>query len=322
MESMMRSFGLILTACLLIFGCSDVRDKSTTDISGNSSVDRTPVVVVTSQPLFELTTLLAGNQIDVQKITPNNIASRLWKPKKEDVKRLQQADLILISGAGYEPWKDRVSLPGSRLKETSVGYYSQFIRIPDAITHQHGPEGQHAHPGTVWATWLDPELAESQCTRVADLLSELRPSASTEIATTITNIKAQLAATQNLAKEISSLTSARKITVVGDSPHYHYLTSKLGWDFQYVHWDESQELTAVAKDELSALARKLPSNQTRFFLLNSLHAESTASFAVEAGFEVIRIDLCEYPPADGSQDRFLDRIHSNMERIKSAMDVP
>jgi zinc transport system substrate-binding protein len=322
MESMMLSRGFILTACLLICGCGEVQDRSTADKSGDSTTDKKPVVVVTSQPLFEMTTLLAGDQIDVQKITPDNIASRLWKPRKEDVKRLQQADLILISGAGYEPWKDRVSLPVSRLGDTAVGYYSQFIRIPDAITHQHGPEGQHAHPGTVWATWLDPELAESQCTRVADLLTELRPSASTEIATTITTIKVQLTTSQNLAKEISSLTSARKITVVGDSPHYHYLTSKLGWDFQYVHWDESQELTAVAKDELTNLAEKLPKDQTHFFLLNPLHPESTASFAIEAGFKIIRIDLCEYPPAVGSRDRFLDRIHSNLERIKSAIQAP
>jgi zinc transport system substrate-binding protein len=317
----MRSYGLILTACLLIAGCGDGNDRATTDKSVKSTTDRKPLVVVTSQPLFEMATLLGGAQIDVQRITPDNISSRHWKPGKNDVRRLQQADLILISGAGYEPWKDRVSLPGSRLKDTAVGYYSQFIRIPDAITHQHGPEGQHAHPGTVWATWLDPELAESQCTRVADLLTELRPDTANEIATTIKTIKTQLTASQNLVKEISSRTSGRKITVVGDSPHYHYLTSQLGWDFQYVHWDESQELTVVAKDELTALALKLPSDQTHFFLLNSLHNESTVSFVVEAGFRVIRIDLCEYPPADGSQNSFLNRLHSNLERIESTIKV-
>lgn len=321
---MMRTpcFIFIATACLLISGCGQDQDRSTTDKSGDSTINKKPVVVVTSQPLFEMATLLGGVQIDVQKITPIDIASRLWKPQKEDVKRLQQADLILISGAGYEPWTDRVSLPGSRLKDTAVGYYSEFIRIPDAITHQHGPEGKHAHPGTVWATWLDPELAESQCMRVADLLSELTPSASTEIANTMTTIKAQLAKSQDLGKEISSLTSARKITVVGDSPHYHYLTSKLGWDFRYVHWDESQELTAVTKDELTTLVKNLPRDQTHFFLLNSLQSESTARFAVEAGLRVIRIDLCEYPLAGGSGDRFFDRIHTNLEQIKSAIEVP
>ena len=64
----MRSPGLIVTTCLLIFGCSDVSDKSATDKSGNSSVDKTPVVVVTSQPLFEMTTLLAGDQIVVKPV--------------------------------------------------------------------------------------------------------------------------------------------------------------------------------------------------------------------------------------------------------------
>lgn len=317
----MRSLGFILTASLLICGCRDVKDELPARRRDNSTADKKPVVVVTSQPLFEVAELLAGDHMEVRKITPDNIASRNWKPQKDDVKRLQKADLILISGAGYEPWKDRVSLPGSRLKDTAVGYYSRFIRIPDAVTHQHGPEGEHAHPGTVWATWLDPELAESQCTRIADLFAELHPGASNEIMAAATKIKTQLAKTQTLATEISVQTSAQNIKVVGDSPSYHYLTSKLGWDFLYVHWDESQELTSEAKGELTTLAEKLPKEQRRFFLLNSLRAESAASFASEAGFKVIRIDLCEYPPAEGSADRLFERIHGNLVRLKTAMEV-
>lgn len=318
----MRSSGFILMACLLAFGCSEAKNRKTTDRSDESTTDEKPVVVVTSQPLFEIATLLAGGRLDVHKITPNHISSRQWKPQKDDVKRLQNADMILISGAGYEPWKDRVSLPGSRLKDTAVGYYSRFIRIPDAITHQHGPEGKHAHPGTVWATWLDPELAESQCTKVADLFVELQPAVSNEITAALTKIKTQLAKTQALAAEISAKTSAQKITIVGDSPHYHYLTSKLGWEFQYLHWDESQELTSAAKDELTTLADKGPKDQPRFFLLNSLHSESTAGFAGAAGFKVIRIDLCEYPSSEIPPHSFVERLHGNFLRLQSAIEHP
>ena len=253
----MRSWGFILTACLLISGCGDVKDSSSTDRSSNSTADKKPVVMVTSQPLFEVADLLAGDHLEVHKITPDNIASRNWKPQKDDVKRLQNANMILISGAGYEPWKDRVSLPGSRLKDTATGYYSEFIRIPDAITHQHGPEGKHA----------------------------------------------------------------QKITLVGDSPSYHYLPSELGLEVQSVHWDESQELTSIAKDELAALTDKLPKDKPRFILLNSLQPVSTATFATEAGFTVIRIDLCEYPLQDSSNSVF-ERLHGNLMRLKSALQTP
>lgn len=314
----MRSSALVLTACLLIAGCGDSNDKALADKSVDSTANKTPVVLVTSQPLFETATLLAGDDIDIRKITPDNVSSRLWRPRKEDVKRLQEADLILISGAGYEPWKDRVSLPGSRLKDTAAGYYSQFIRIPDAITHQHGPEGKHAHPGTVWATWLDPELADAQFTRVGDLLAELMPSASDEVATALTSIKSEIARTQSLAADLATRTADKEFTVVGDSPNFHYLTNKLGWRFQYVHWDESQELTSRAKDELTALADKLPKQQPWFFLLSSLQTESAADFAADSGFTVIRIDLCEYPIADSSSSLF-ERLQSNFLRLEAAV---
>lgn len=315
----MRSPAFILTSCLLMCGCSDVKDESTSGKPGNRTTDQKPVVIVTSQPLFEVADLLAGDHMEVQKITPDNIASRNWKPGKGDVQRLQKADMILISGAGYESWMDRVALPGSRLRDTAAGYYSEFIRIPDAITHQHGPEGKHAHPGTVWATWLDPKLAESQCARVADLLTELKPDASREISAGITKIRTHLAKTQNLATKIFAATSAQKIKVAGDNPHYYYLTKHLGWDFQYVQWDESQQLTALEEDELSVLAEKRPKGQPQLFLLNSLHAESTARFVTDAGFTVIRIDLCEYPAPQKSPDTFFDRLHSNFARISTAV---
>ena len=100
----MRTPGFIVTACLLISGCGEVQDRSTADKSGDVTADKKPVVVVTSQPLFEMATLLAGGRIDVQKITPDNIASRLWKPNKEDVKRLQRADLISRVLRGRQIW--------------------------------------------------------------------------------------------------------------------------------------------------------------------------------------------------------------------------
>lgn len=59
------------------------------------------------------------------------------------------------------------------------GYGRRLLRSvsedSDAVTHQHGPDGKHAHPGTVWATWLDPELLNSQLNQVTESLVRASP---------------------------------------------------------------------------------------------------------------------------------------------------
>jgi len=137
-------------------------------------------IVVTSQVLLEMTQAICNDRFEVVKLIPNGISSRHWEPSGDDARALQQAKLILISGAGYEPWKDRVSLPGSRVKDTAAGYYGDFMRIPDAVSHQHGPEGKHSHPGTVWATWLDPNLAIAQLQHVTNACVKIAPERESE----------------------------------------------------------------------------------------------------------------------------------------------
>ena len=81
---------------------------------------------------MQMTQAIVGDAGDVVLVVPNETSSPNWSPTVDDAKTMQQARLILVSGAGYEPWKDRVSLPGSRTRDTAAGYYDQLIRIPDA----------------------------------------------------------------------------------------------------------------------------------------------------------------------------------------------
>ena len=91
-------------------------------------------------------------------------------------------DLILLNGAGYAKWVNKVSLPASRLVNTSRDFADQYIRTSGGVSHSHGPGGEHAHGGTAFTTWLDFYLATRQAEAVAKTITRKRPDAKDRVA--------------------------------------------------------------------------------------------------------------------------------------------
>lgn len=277
----------------------------------------TDQILVSSQPLLEMAQAVAAETLPVAKIVSDSVSSRYWKPTREEARTLQQARLILINGAGYEPWTARLSLPDSRLIDTAAGYYDQLVRIPDAVTHQHGPGGKHGHPGTVWATWLNPELASSQLSQVTSALTKVSPEQKTKLEANAARMKSQLESVNQRVSELQTLTGEMKLTILSDGPFYQYLTERLGWKLNYMHWSETGELSDIDQQELTTAMKDLPADHHRLFLISSRQSEQAETFAADLGLRVVRVDLCEFPATPAST--LIERLEGNLTRLKNAV---
>ena len=303
-----------------VIGCVQSNETPSQTLQTDKNLPR---IVVTSQPLLQMTHAIVGDAADVVLVVPGDTSSRDWSPTADDARIMQQAGLILISGAGYEPWKDRVSLPGSRTRDTAADYYDQLIRIPDAVTHQHGPDGPHSHPGTVWSTWLDPELCAAQLHQVSIACGRLVPEQKKSIEAAEARLSAEL---NSLIPMIDSIKAAGKHearTVYSDTPHYLYLTRRLGWTLSYLHWDSASTLSETDRTELvktfSANTSSNPTlNSDRIFLLDSRHSADTEDFVHNSGGTVVRIDLCETPGPESTS--LTNRLKQNLQRIRDAIE--
>jgi len=322
MSAGLRFSQFIGTLIFLIAGCGQPEQPGS---QGHNFDKGKPLVVVTSQPLLNMAKAVAGDAADVQLVVPANTLSRRWSPTADDVRVMQQAQLILISGAGYEPWKSHVSLPGSRLRDTAAGYYDQFIRIPDAVTHQHGPDGSHSHPGTVWATWLDPELCAAQLHAVAANCGRLMPERTKDIAAAEARMAAEI---ETLSLTLTSIKKSRSnngIKIFSDAPHYQYLIQRLGWSLHYLHWGEAETLSDAEKSELLDAFKAADSTgdpdggNARIFLMDSRRSADVEDFVRVAGGVVVRIDLCETP--DVESGTLVARMKSNLLRLQDVLKI-
>lgn len=301
---------LAVFSMLIVTGC--------TSKSADQAKPSTPTAiraVVTSVVAEQIATELAESHFEVSKVVPDETVSRLWTPKSEDVKTMQSAGLILLQGAGYDPWKDRATLPGSRLVDVSKAIYGEFIRIPDAVTHQHGPEGKHSHPGTVWATWLNPELVLSQVSTIESALAKKQPDHAESISKASAKLRSQIQSQQEKVQALKKSLEGRKIILLADNSNYLYLAKAVGLECRYLHWPESEALNAEHRAELETVLKELPADELRVFLLDSRQAEGTQGIAEATGMKVVRIDVCEHRTAES----VWKRLAGNIERLSSAV---
>jgi len=139
------------------------------DVSGKLTI------YVVNYPLQYFAQRIAEAHATVAFPVPPDVDPAFWNPGVEVIAEYQRADLIILNGANYAKWIDKVTLPQSKLVDTSASFKDQYIPLANRVTHTHGPGGDHAHTGVASTTWLDFHLAAEQARAIADAMSRKRP---------------------------------------------------------------------------------------------------------------------------------------------------
>lgn len=161
-----RSVLCSFVATVLAVGCSDVAERS--DVTEPAS--RKPLVVTTGFAVCEVAEMLSGPDVEVRLVATNAADGETSQPSSADITLMQEADLVLLTGCGWEPWTSVVSLPQSRVIDVSSGLSEHLIFLDEAVTHRHGPDGEVESGRVAWGAWLSPRLLNLQSDSVASAL--------------------------------------------------------------------------------------------------------------------------------------------------------
>lgn len=232
---------------LLAMGCSGVdraepggSDEaaavgSSTAAPTGSSV---PVIYVVNYPLAYMAERVGNGRVQVVLPAPADVDPALWSPGPETVMAYQAADLILLNGANYAGWVGRVSLPQAKLIDTSAGFVDRYLTVDEAVTHSHGPEGEHSHEATAFTTWLDPTLALEQARTIHAALSRGWPGDRLEFDEGLAALERDLEALD--AEQEAATASSRGQPVLGSHPVYQYLAERYGLHLRSVHFEPGE----------------------------------------------------------------------------------
>ncbi|MGW8325276.1 MAG: metal ABC transporter substrate-binding protein, partial [Desulfobacterales bacterium] len=211
-------------------------------------------VYVVNYPLKYFAERIGGDHVKVEFPVPAGIDPAYWNPDVEHISAYQKADFIIINGAGYAKWVNKVSLPESKMVNTSRAFKDQYITSKEVMTHSHGAEGKHAHESLSFTTWLDLSLAARQAEAIADAMARKRPALKKTFQTNYASLKKELEALDQDIQTIVSQDRSKPLMV--SHPVYDYFARRYGLNIVSVHWEPGEvpsgeqwlELKKILKD--------------------------------------------------------------------------
>jgi zinc transport system substrate-binding protein len=267
-------------------------------------------IYTVNYPLAFFAERLAGDLARVEFPAPPDVDPAFWMPDVDTVAEYQAADLILLNGAGYAHWVDKVSLPASRLVNTSRGFADQYIEASAGVSHSHGPGGEHSHSGTAFTTWLDLDQAARQAEAVAQAIERKRPDAQDRVAKNLETLKAELLALDARLASITAAAPSRPL--LASHPVYQYLARRYGLNLRSVLWEPGE---APTPQQWSELERMLKEHPAHWMLWEGQPLPETATRLRTLGVESVVFDPCANRPEKGDFLTVMGENTNSMERV-------
>jgi len=271
-----------------------------------------PRVVVVNYALQYFAERLLDDTAEVVFLAPRGTDPSFWRPSISDISTVQAADLILLNGAGFASWVDRVSLPRSRLVNTSKDIEGVFI-VTESITHSHGDGGEHSHEGLASYTWLDPMLAIAQAEAIATAVVRRGLAQAEEIEPRLDALRADL--TDLDASAQAALDTADGIAIIATHPRYQYFARRYGLSLTSLEWEAGAAPTDDERADLQALVEQ---TGAKLLLWEAEPPQTAIKNATGLGLASVVFDPLAQTPADQS---FMDVFSQAVADLSAAVQA-
>lgn len=295
-----------ITTTMLVLGC---RKEPAQDPAQPAQAPALLTVYTVNYPLQYFTERIGGEYVQVDCPAPADEDPANWTPDAETILKYQQADLILLNGAGYAQWVDKVSLPAAKRVNTSSAFEKRYIMLEQAVTHSHGPGGAHEHGIAAFTTWLDPGLASEQAQAICQTLAKVKPSQASLFQTNLAALQRDLQALDQKLVELT--TRDKEVSLIFSHPVYQYLTRAYGLKAQSVHWEPDEVPTEAMWQELTTLLSTHPAQ----WMIWEGEPDSTS---VEK-LTTLGIQSTTFLPCGGKPERgdYLSVMNENLIRLET-----
>lgn len=269
-------------------------------------------VYVVNYPLKYFAERVGGEHVRVVFPGPSDEDPAYWVPDIKIIADYQKADLILLNGAGYARWVHRVSLPRSKMVNTSAKFKDQYIRTKGAVTHSHGPGGEYAHEGVAFTTWMDFNLAAKQARAIAVAYGRKRPKLKNTFEKKFIELEKELLALDQNIKVLVS--NNQRQPLIASHPVYDYFARRYGLNFKTVHWEPDQVPTGQLWMELQKIRK---THAAKWMIWEGDPIQESIAKLKSVGVNSLVFSPCANVPQKGD---FLSVMQKNVKNLAIAFE--
>lgn len=293
--------------CILCTGCRK-------DVTPGEVQTKKPIVYTTFYPAKYFAERIGGDLIEVVCPVPPDKDAIFWMPDAATIQAYQAADLIILNGAGFAKWVQKVSLPESKVVDTSKPLKGDLITFEDVTVHSHGSTGEHAHEGLDGHTWVDPVNAKVQADEIMKALTRRFPEHEAPFKKGLTALAEDLNALDGKLKAYQA--SYRNQPMLASHPAYNYIARRYGWNIKNLDLDPEEMPSREAFQTISKILEKHPA---KHLIWETSPVEAIANrLREELGIISIEFSPCELLPKEdqvAGMD-YLGVMSSNIENMR------
>ena len=135
----MKKLVTFILALALLVGCA----------KPENNVEEGKLNVVTSFfPAYDLVSKVGGDKVNVTNLTETGDA-HTYEPSIKDMEAISKADLLVVNGAGFEPWVENIKANNPDLKILELSDGIDLIKGDHDHDHDHAVEDDHDHDHAV-----------------------------------------------------------------------------------------------------------------------------------------------------------------------------
>ncbi|CAN5665666.1 N/A [soil metagenome] len=297
----------ILASVALLASCKQEETAAAVQDHGNHSLLN---VAVANYPIAYFAERIGGTEVNVIYRIPEEADPAFWEPNEKAIEDFQNADLILMNGATYSKWADTVSLPVSKVVDTSAAFSDSLIEVKNTMTHSHGKQGEHSHDGIAFTTWIDFNQALQQADAIREALQKLKPAQIELFALNFDLLKQDLLGLDQAMKQVGEKLAGRPI--MASHPVYQYWAKRYQINLKSVLWEPEVVPTEEQMNELKGI---LADHPAKWFVWEGEALEASTVKLKVLGVESVVFNPCGNTPMSGNWLAVMKDNLANMQKM-------
>lgn len=265
-------------------------------------------VISVNYPLHYFAERIGGNLVKAVYPIPNNVDPAYWIPQDSTLMLYQNAEVILSNGADYAKWMQNVSLPSSRIVNTTASIKDKLIEVEQGASHSHGDQGEHVHMGYAFTTWLNFEMAQTQAEAVKEALVAKRPEDKVLLEANYKKLNSELAQLHTEMLTIGEQLHDQGL--IGSHPVYQYLAKAYHLHMSSVHFEPSEMPT---KKQWHDFDHEVSHHPAKIMLWEGEPLAEVKAKIEAKGVKVVVFNPCGNKPSSGD---FISVMRANVQNLK------
>lgn len=261
------------------------------------------VALVSFFPLYDFTKEVGKDRVDVSLIIPAGVEPHDWEPSIQDIQQIQQADIIIVNGVGFENWLKSIEKLNLELDiiDSSIGVNI----IKDIVDDQESPLGD-PH------IWLNPNLAKIQVKNIANGLIKSDPDNSQYYND---NYESYIKKLDALDLKIRNELSNCKKDFVAFHNAFTYFASEYGLNQHSItSTDPHDEPTSKTLEQIINLSKEM--KVQIIFSEEGVDKRTSEVIANEVGGKVLILSPLEISETNTS---YIEKMEANLDNLKEAL---